>query len=305
MITTQNYSLEQGGQGFMVYVPTPSNIKRQTEYVLYFDKPINFPKNPPTTVTFEPQSGSYSIQGSNNFIPKIFMKVKTLQKIQTKTLLRLIIKDTKNNILHIDYILIVCSPQSEVNVSGTLLVYSQGVSPLGPNGGSLIQLDDTTGSSSSITVGSSVTGPGLIPSAVIEGVVSTNPGRFFVRSILPNNVIELNVPFRFVAGIPYNGIFSFVNSIGCIDPNNIIYNDSSSVYTALDYNNNWTYIVRDQVIIKFIVENPEENQDTVVLLPVKNTALLGSPESPQPIPAVSALKGGGRVIGDTIPISDF
>ena len=289
----------------MVYFPTPLNIKRQTEYVLYFDTPVNLPKNPPTTVTFEPQSGSYAIQGSTNFIPKIFMKVKALKKIQTKTLLRLIIKDTKNNILHIDYILIVCSPQSEINVSGTLLVYSQGVSPLGPNGGALIQLDDTTGSSSSITVGSSVTGPGLIPSAVIEGVVSTNAGRFFVRSILPNNVIELNVPFRFVAGIPYTGTFSFINSIGCVDPNNVIYNDASSVYTALDYSNNWTYVVRDQVIIKFIVENPEENQDTVVLLPVKNTALLGSPESPQSIPAVSVLKGGGRVIGDTIPISDF
>jgi hypothetical protein len=211
MITTQNYSLEEGQKGVIVYFPIPSSIKKQIEYILYFDTPINLPKNPPTTITFEPPSGSYSIQGSASLVPKIFMKVKALQKIQTKTLLRLTIKDTKNNILHIDYILIICSPQSEVNVSGTLLVYSQGVSPLGPNGGALIQIDDATGSSSSITVGSYVTGPGLIPDNVVEGVGSTKTETFFVRSILPNNVIELNVPFKFVAGIPYNGIFSFVN----------------------------------------------------------------------------------------------
>lgn len=306
MITTKNYSLEEGEKGFVVAFPTPANVDINKEYVLYFDTPILLPKNSSASISFEPSSGSYSIQVTSGFIPKIFIKIKGLKKLQIKTLLRLIVKDTKNNILHTDYILIICSPQSEVKILGTLLVYYVGVSPLGPNGGSLIQIDDTTGSSSSITVGSSVTGPGLIPDAVVEGIGSTRVETFFVRSILPNNVIELNVSFRFVAGIPYNGLFSFVNSIGCVDPNNVVYNDASSVYTALDYSNNWTYKVRDQNIAQFIFETPGQNQDLVVLLPLKNTALLGQTNNaPQPIPSVCIIKLGGRTIGDTIPISDF
>ena len=293
MITTQNYSLEQGQKGFVVYFPSPSNIKKQTEYVLYFDTPVNLPKNPPTTITFEPQSGSYAVQGSSSLVPKIFMKIKALQKIQTKTLLRLNIKDTKNNILHTDYILIVCSPESKVSIAATLL-FSNSSGGVGPNGGSVIQITDTTGSSSSIMVGSTVTGPGIPTTET-----------YFVKSLISNTLIELNKVINFAANQPYSGTFSFVNSIGCIDPTNLVYNNASSVYTALDYNNNWTYTVRDQVIAKFILENPEQNQDMVVLLPVKNTALLGLPDSPQPIPSVCKVKGGGRVIGDTIPISDF
>ena len=293
MITTQNYSLEEGQKGFIVYFPIPSSIKKQTEYVLYFDTPINLPKNPPTTITFEPPSGSYSIQGSASLAPKIFMKVKALQKIQTKTLLRLTIKDTKNNVLYTDYLLIICSPESKASVAGTLL-FSTSSGGIGPNGGSIIQITDTTGASSSITLGSTVTGPGIPTTET-----------YFVKSLISNTLIELNKVVNFVANQSYSGTFSFVTAIGCIDPTNLVYNNASSVYTALDYNNNWTYIVRDQVIVKFILENPEQNQGTVVLLPVKNTALLGSPESPQPRPSVCVLKAGGRVIGDTIPISDF
>jgi hypothetical protein len=301
MITTKNYSLEEGEKGFVVDFPTPSNINVNKEYILYFDAPILLPKNSSASISFEPASGSYSVQVASGFIPKIFIKIKGLKKLQIKTLLRLIVKDTKNNILHTDYILIICSPQSEVKVSGTLLVYSAGVSPLGPNAGSLIQIDATE-SSSAITVGSIVTGPGLLPDSTIDGL-SNRVETFFVRSILSNNVIELNVAFRFIAGIPYTGIFSFLNSISCVDPNKSTDNDAFSTYTALDYNNNWTYKIRDQIIAKFIPNAID--QSLVVLLPLKNTGILAPMSSSAPIPYVSIIKIGGRVNQDSIPVSEI
>ena len=276
----------------MAYFPSPTNIKSQTEYVLYFDTPISLPKNPPTSISFEPASGSYSIQGSTGFVPKIFIKIKALHKIQTKTLLRLVIKDTKNNILYSDYLLIICSPETKVDVAGSLIPPGNS-DAIGPNGGSVIRITDSTGSSSSIVVGSSVTGPGI-----------PNTETFFVKSLISNTLIELNKLINFPTNQAYSGTFSFVSSVGCVDPTNLIYNNASSTYMALDYNNNWTYKVRNQVIVKFIPENPQTNKDTVILLPVKNTALLGLADSPQPIPASCLIKGGGRLISDTIPISD-
>ena len=96
MINTQSYSLEQGEKGISISFPKPpiSITNRENKYILYFDNPVLIPRNQSVSVSYEPSGGSYIINGSSDFIPKVFIKIKSLKKIQTKTLLRLNIKDS-------------------------------------------------------------------------------------------------------------------------------------------------------------------------------------------------------------------
>lgn len=292
MINTQSYSLEQGEKGINISFPKPpiSITNRENKYILYFDNPVLIPRSQSVSVSYEPSGGSYIINGSADFIPKVFVKIKSLKKIQTKTLLRLNIKDSKNNILHSDYLLIVCSPNSIVSINGTLLPSNSIVGGIGPNGGSVLQISETS-SARTVIVGSKVTGPSIAADLDV-----------FVKSIITNNLIELDKI------IPYNvttatGTYVFTTYYGCFDPNRSIENDASSTYTALDYNNNWTYKIRDQIIAKFIPNIID--QSLVILLPLKNTGILAPMSSLAPIPYVSIIKIGGRVNQDSIPVSEI
>lgn len=290
MIATQNYTIEEGEAGVSIGFPKPVGLIQGAQYIVSFDAPITLPKNPPVTVSFEPLGGSYSIFGSSSFDPRVFVKIKSLQKIQTKTLLRLIIKDTKNNIIHIDYILIVCSPISLINIAGTLMPQNV-IGGIGPNGGGVIRITTSSNNAQSIVVGSKVVGPGVPASK-----------NAFVRSIINVTDIELDRTMDNGAG-SFSGTYDFSFSLGCIDATKLVENNAFSSFTILDFKNNWTYRVRDQIIAKFIVKNPSQNQDMAILLPVKNTALLGQIAGAEPIPEICIFKAGGRVINDTIPIS--
>lgn len=295
MITTYNYTIEEGEKGFVLVFPSPTNIKPSDQYLVYFDVPIALPKTPPTTVSFEPKSASYSILGSTPFssgassiTPKIFVKIKSTQKIQTKTLVRLLIKDTKNNILHTDYALIICSPNSITSAVGSLTI------SVGPKGGSVLNLTSLDSNQTSIYVRSNVTGPGIPTNRTVS-----------VASVIGDNQVELSEIIAWSGTAAPAGTYTFSISFDCIDSASLVENSASSTYMALDINNNWTYKIRDHVIAKFIPEDPVQNGDLVVLLPIKNTALLGLSNNAHPIPATCIIKGGGRVIRDTIPLSNF
>lgn len=292
MINTQSYSLEQGEKGISISFTKPpiSITNRENKYILYFDNPVLIPRNQSVSVSYEPSGGSYIINGSSDFIPKVFIKIKSLKKIQTKTLLRLNIKDSKNNILHSDYLLIVCSPNSTVSISGTLLPSNSIVGGIGPNGGSVLQISETS-SARIVIVGSKVTGPSIAANLNV-----------FVKSVITNNLIELDQIVLYNASSA-TGTYIFTTYYGCFDPNRSIENDASSTYTALDYNNNWTYKIRDQIIAKFIPNTIDQN--LVVLLPLKNTGILAPMSSLAPIPYVSIIKLGGRVNQDSIPVSEL
>jgi hypothetical protein len=292
MINTQSYSLEQGEKGINISFPKPpiSITNRENKYILYFDNPVLIPRSQSVSVSYEPSGGSYIINGSADFIPKVFIKIKSLKKIQTKTLLRLNIKDSKNNILHSDYLLIVCSPNDTVSINGTLLPSNSIVGGIGPNGGSVLQISETS-SARIVIVGSKVTGPSIAANLNV-----------FVKSIITNNLIELDQIIPYIASSA-TGTYVFTTYYGCFDPNRSIDNDASSTYTALDYNNNWTYKIRDQIIAKFIPYVLD--QSLVVLLPLKNTGILAPMSSLAPIPYVSIIKIGGRVNQDSIPVSEI
>jgi len=290
MLNTLEVSLDQAEAGILVNFPTPANLKIKDRYIVYFDTPISLPTNAGTSVVFQPSNGEYTIIGTAPFIPKVFIQVKSLYRIQTKTLVRLIIKDTSNAIIYTDYILLLCSPESTTSLSGKILIPNAG--GIGPNGGSLIQITGSNQSTSTILVGDRVTGPG-IPSG----------SKIYVKSIINSLTFELNQVIT--TNTELSGTFVLVRSLECVDPSKISNTVSSVIYTILDNINNWTYKIRDQIIAKFIVDDPDNNSDIVLLLPIKNTALLAKDDSPHPIPETSIIKVGGRVINDTIPISDI
>lgn len=360
MINTVSYSVEEAENGVVVTFPVPSGLKSQNQYILYFDTPVSLPENPSNVINFEPSNGSYSVFGSSTFVPTVFVKIKSLHKNQTKTLLRLTIKDINNTVIYNDYILIICYPQLIVSITGKLL--SSNSANLGPNGGSLIQITGSDESTSSITVDAIVSGPGLdvslnrisktVSSAVsasaeiplldtlnvyagmtafkqdgtsIGTVVSIdnnsqitlskvatlnkdaiitfsrdNALQFIsVKSIISDTIFELNQQIGNT--LEYSGTYSLKTVLGCsnsIESNTI----QSQLYTLLNKENNWTYMVKNQIIAQFI---PDPGVDLIIFLPVKNTTLLAQDNQPAPIPEVSIVKLGGRVLNDSVCISSL
>lgn len=290
MINTLSLSLDDAEKGILVSFPTPTNLKVKNQYILYFDSPVILPDNAGTVVEFEPGGGSYSMVGSSSLTPKVLVKIKSLYRLQTKTLIRLVIKDTNNNVIYTDYIMLVCSPESTTTITAKLLVAAAGNT--GPNGGSIVQITQSNQSTSTITIGDRVQGPG-IPSA--ETV--------YVKSIVNNLSFELTKIISIVSD--QSGNFTLTRKIGCVNPSSIVNNITNTLYTILDITNNWTYKIRNQIIAQFICEDALNNQDLIIFLPVKNVALLAQEDSAPPIPSISYLKAGGRVINDSIPISDI
>lgn len=290
MINTLSLSLDDAEKGILVSFPTPTNLKVKNQYILYFDSPVILPDNAGTVVEFEPSGGSYSMVGSSSLTPKVLVKIKSLYRLQTKTLIRLVIKDTNNNVIYTDYIMLVCSPESTTTITAKLLVAAAGNT--GPNGGSIVQITQSNQSTSTITIGDRVQGPG-IPSA--ETV--------YVKSIVNNLSFELTKIISIASD--RSGNFTLTRKISCVNPSSIVNNITNTLYTILDITNNWTYKIRNQIIAQFICEDPLNNQDLIIFLPVKNVALLAQEDSAPPIPSISYLKAGGRVINDSIPISDI
>lgn len=289
MINTQSYSLDDAEKGLLISFPSPTHLKVKNQYILYFDSPVTLPENAGTVVEFEPNNGSYTIVASSSFVPKVLVKIKSLYRLQTKTLIRLIIKDTSNNIIYTDYIMLVCSPESVYNIVGKILVLS--AVQVGINGGSIFQITRSNQSTSSLRVGDKIEGP-FIPSS----------DNVYVKSIITNNSFELSQAINVPA--EQEREYKLTRRIGCVDPSTISDNVSHTAYTILDITNNWTYRVRNQIIAKFICDDPLNNQDLTILLPIKNTTLLAQEDNPSPIPFISQIKAGGRVINDTVPISE-
>lgn len=232
MINTVNYSLEDAENGIIVNFPVPSNLIKQDQYILYFDAPVSLPNNAGNTVVFEPSDGSYAVFGSNTFTPVTFVKIKSSRKTQTKTLIRLTIKDTNNTILYTDYLLVVCYPESTVSINGKLLSYN--ASNLGPNGGSLIQITGNNESTSSVSVGSTVSGPGLDQSSnrvskkVLEATSSTN--------IKLNDIADL-----FVGMLAYKQDGTSLGSISSINSETSVIVLSKTV--TLNANTNIVFVI--------------------------------------------------------------
>jgi hypothetical protein len=292
MINTANYSLEEGEAGLLLkFNVDKTQLKKRDQYIIQFDSPVSLPYDPPVVLDFTPNPPAYSLINNSNITPQIFVKIKSLHRAETKTLLRLIVKDVYNTILYIDYLLIICSPQTTIKFDGSLLS-SNSSGNVGDNGGSLIRLSQPN--TIRLDVGMTVEGPGL----------STNQS-YLIKTIVSNDTVELNKLVPTFDNRQLSGTFTFTRITGCVDPSSLALRSTQPTYTILDYNNNWTYKVGNRIIAQFIVENKSTNLDTIVLLPIKNAALLNSSDTSAAIPSISIIKGGGRVMNDTQCLSEL
>jgi hypothetical protein len=286
MINTINRSLEEGEAGLLLRFNVDlAQLKKRDQYIIQFDSPVSLPYDPPATLSFTPDPPSYSIINSGGIVPQVFVKIKSLHRAETKTLLRLTIKDIYNTILYIDYLLIVCSPQSTLKFDASLLP-SNTSGNIGDNGGSKIRLAQPN--TIRLDVGMSVSGPGL------SETVS-----YIIKTIETNDTIELDKLVPTFDNRTISGTFTFTRITGCVDPSSLALKSSQPVYTILDFSNNWTYEVGNRIIAQFIVENKDDNLDTIVLLPIKNASLLNNSDNSAAIPNVSIVKGVGRVMNDS------
>jgi|694.fasta_scaffold00202_47 hypothetical protein len=286
MINTINHSLEEGEAGLLLRFNVDlAQLKKRDQYIVQFDSPVSLPYDPPISLSYTPDPPSYSIINSGGIIPQIFVKIKSLHRAETKTLLRLTIKDIYNTILYVDYLLIICSPQSTLKFEASLLP-SNISGNVGDNGGSKIKLAQPN--TIRLDVGMSVTGPGL--SSTIS---------YAIKRIETADTIELDKLVPTFDNRTISGTFTFTRTTGCVDPSSLALRSSQPVYTILDFSNNWTYEIGNRIIAQFIVENKEDNLDTIVLLPIKNASLLNNPDNSAAIPSVSIIKAGGRVMNDS------
>lgn len=294
MIRTITYSLEEGEKGFVLPFTLPSGgIAPKDQYVLTFDAPVSLPTDPPTTVSFEPSNGSYVIFGRQNLAPKTFVKIKSLHRAETKTLIRLTIKDVLNTILYRDYTMIICVPQSVTELSATLLPNTS-TNNLGPKGGSIVRLNTITngnlsGNTAQLDIGMIVKGPGIPTNDI-----------YYITTIINATDVELNKSITIPTNISSTGTFEFIRQTGCVDPNTLLKRSVISTYTVLDQSNNWTYIANNKLITRFVPFDIDQKSDIVILLPIKNSSLLLASDDPMPIPDVSIIKLGGRVMRDSI-----
>lgn len=292
MINTINKSLEEGEAGLLLRFNVDLNqLKKRDQYIIQFDSPVSLPYDPPITLSYTPDPPSYSIINSGGITPQVFIKIKSLHRAETKTLIRLIIKDIYNTILYVDYLLVICSPQATVKFEASLLP-TNSPGNIGDNGGSRMRLLQPN--TVRLDVGMSVSGPGL----------SENVS-YIIKTIETNDTIELDKLVPTFDNRTITGTFTFTRITGCVDPSSLVLRSSQPAYTILDFSNNWTYKVGSRIIAQFIVENKENNLDTIVLLPIKNASLLNSPDNSATIPSISVIKGAGRVMGDSTCLSSL
>jgi hypothetical protein len=286
MINTINHSLEEGEAGLLLRFNVDlAQLKKRDQYIVQFDSPVSLPYDPPISLSYTPDPPSYSIINSGGIVPQIFVKIKSLHRAETKTLLRLTIKDIYNTILYVDYLLIICSPQSTLKFDASLLP-SNISGNVGDNGGSRIKLAQPN--TIRLDVGMSVTGPGLLSTI-----------SYTIKRIETADTLELDKLVPTFDNRTISGVFTFIRTTGCVDPSSLALRSSQPVYTILDFSNNWTYEIGNRIIAQFIVENKEDNLDTIVLLPIKNASLLNNPDNSASIPSVSIVKAGGRVMSDS------
>lgn len=293
MIRTLTYSLEQGEAGFVLsFSVPPSAVKPKDQYIISLDVPVTLPENPPTTVLFEPSNGSYVVFGNRNLSPKVFVKIKSLHRAETKTLIRLTIKDVLNTILYRDYVMVMCIPETVVELNATLLPSNTNLN-IGPNGGSIVRLSPAQNvNTSQLDVGMVVRGPGIPNTGSV----------YYIISIISATDIELDRLVPSATGS--SGKFQFIRQTGCVDPNTLVKRSIISPYTVLDLSNNWTYTANSKLIVRFVPFDIGQNVDTVILLPIKNPSLLSSSADPSPIPDISLIKIGGRVINNSVCASE-
>jgi hypothetical protein len=280
VLNTSNFSLTECECGITLDFPNPSgSLQRKEEYLIYFTVESSLPSEPPSSISLIPSS--YVLSGTNSFVPKVISKVVSIHRGETQSLIKMSIKDRFDQTLFVDYIKLVCSPQTSVTKKG---FFNTGTNNVGPNGGSLmtiVRLDGEASSTFDLDIGMVVTG----------GALKTNP---YIVDI-SNDGIELSQKIDTINTTPTN--YTFTRTTSCIDPDILRKRETQQQYVILDSTNNWTYKSSDKVLIQFIRENMNDNSISVVV-PAKNQSVLPTDSQKTDIPTLAMVYANGRVNND-------
>jgi hypothetical protein len=275
MLNANNYSLTDCECGIALEFPeTPDNLAKREEYFLYFSVESALPKTPASKITISPNA--YTINTTGKFSAKTIVKIESVHRGETQSLIKLVIKDRYNATLYTDYIKVVCAPQETEESNGTILI---GTGNIGPNGGSIMNVASTT----NLDVGMLVSG-GDIDFPV------------YIKTILSGTQIELTHLFTdTITNTSAN--YTFTRTTSCVDPETLRRRSFDSNIVILDKNNNWTYTYNDKLILKFVRE--DESDDSISIeVPAKNLSTLSGLGKKQEIPGLAYIKGIGRVTND-------
>lgn len=298
MITEFNTNITNLENGIVLAFPVPTSLSLRQEYICYFDATNIIPDSIIADITFTPSS--YNISGSNQSLPTVIVKAKLSHKIRTKILVRLIIKNTANIVVHTDYILINCAPNNATfSIKGKILVETP--ANYGPNGGRLFAMSEANQLAPSLVTEGDVLTSTLIPDTM-KVTIGKNIDPFtFELNVTSGNgeVIESSINNPKLSGYEYVGNFT-ITKADCVGINLHEY----PKYTILDQSNNWTYKLNNKILAQFIPNNIENSYDSVILLPLKDFSTLND-NQPQNIPEVSFITVAGKVGQLLTPVTDI
>jgi hypothetical protein len=274
MINSFNFSLQECECGVVASFANPSGtLPKRDQYILYFDLESSLPNDIPSNININPDS--YIISGTNDFIPKAIVKIQSVHRGETQSLLKLTIKDSLNKSLYTNYAKIICSPTSTVVLAGNL---QSPPDNLGVNGGSLLNVSSTE----ELDTGMSVTASNITQPTYVTSIVNGTQLELS-RNLNSSTVQKLN--------------YTFTRVTSCVDPETLKLRENQTQNIVLDKNNNWTYLSSDKLIIQFIRE--DMNDDTIsVIVPAKNKNILPDNTVKSDIPVVGMIYTAGRVNND-------
>jgi surface protein len=250
------------GNGMAPEGATP-NISLSDTYILNFS--VNSVSPSGSVVTLSPET--YTIHSSRIFIPTTTAKINSRYKVNTNTLLKLVITDIYNQELYTDYTEILCLPD---------VIIRQGSATTNSNdeSGQIISIDSTD-----LEVGMNVTGTNINGTATIS-------------EIIDRRTIRITGSNKSLVGI-YGYKFTKSACEAVLD--------TSPSYIYLNKKNNWSYTYNGQLIAKFVPTDTSSNIE--ITLPAKNTRL-PSKNSFYKIPSASLFKLVGLVDSGNSSICD-
>lgn len=297
MITELTTNIKNLEDGIILTFPVSDSLSLQQEYICYFDVTNIIPDSITANINFLPSS--YSISGSNKSAPTTLIKATLSHKVHTKILVRLLIKNTANIIVHTDYILINCAPINTIfNINGKILSDLPG--NYGPNQGRLFTMSEANQLAPSlVSEGDVLTSPSIPDTIKVTIGKNIDPFTFELNVMPTGGVIEHSINNPKLNGSEYIGNFTITKS-ECVGVNLHTY----PKYTVLDQSNNWTYKLNNKILAQFIPNNTGDSYDAVILLPLKDFSGLND-NQPQSIPEVSFVTVAGKVGQLLIPVTDI
>lgn len=301
-IKTLNKSIEDGEKGFLLVFPAPQTgaVSIKDLYVLDFEVADRLPKVELNSdrnhrISFIPSLENDSEKASilttsisSNI--NIGLKITSIHKAETRTLIKLKIKDIYNTVLYIDYILVICSPKQTISLPAQLVPGSS-TDSIGPNGGRILTVNNTNEELlSQLFSRMIVQGPGIPTNQDIT-----------IFSFVDNDRtrIELMPFFTNDPDLSYTGNYTFTNIFSCPSDQDLAEIFLKDRVVVLEENNNWSYFFRNKLVAQFIPNTGINNyQDLVILLDTKNFDILIPNNEPAKLPEISFIRAKGRVNND-------